>query len=237
MTTFTGFQPEAFAYLRELAAHNDREWFHAHRAEYRALLLEPARGLVAALGEQLAAVAPAVHADPRVNGSILRIARDTRFSADKSPYRTHLDLWLWEGDGPSRQSAGYFMRLDADAVTVGVGAHHFTDAGLAAYRRAVDAADRGAELDRAVRDALTAGARFGPTRWKRVPAPYPADHPRADLLRHGGLVAATTDPMPAEALTEAFPEWCVERWRPLRPLQAWVAGVVEAATVGAAPRP
>jgi uncharacterized protein (TIGR02453 family) len=229
MSSFTGFDPQAFAFLSDLAEHNDREWFHSHQAEYRGLLLEPARGLVEALGEHLAAVTPGVHADPRVNGSILRIARDTRFSADKSPYRTHLDLWLWEGDGPSRQSAGYFMRLDADAVTLGVGAHHFTDAGLAAYRRAVDDASRGAELDRAVRDALTAGAKFGPTRWKRVPAPYAADHPRADLLRHGGLVAATTAPLPGEVLTEIFPAWCLERWRPLRPLQAWVSAVVETA--------
>src|SRR6266516_3018205 len=112
MSSFTGFDPAAFAFLHDLADHNERPWFHANQAEYRRLLLEPARDLVRGLGEGLAAVAPGLHADPRVNGSILRIARDTRFSADKLPYRTHLDLWLWEGDGPSRQSAGYFMRLD-----------------------------------------------------------------------------------------------------------------------------
>jgi uncharacterized protein (TIGR02453 family) len=222
---FTGFHPNAFRFLAGLAEHNERPWFHAHEAEYKGLLLEPARELVTALGERLAAVAPAIHADPRVNGSIRRVARDTRFSNDKTPYKTHLDLWLWEGSGPSRECAGYFVRLDPDAVTLGVGAHHFTSAGLAAYRRAVDDPRRGPNLDRAVGSALTVGARLGPARWKRVPAPYPADHPRADLLRHGGLVAATTDPMPPQARTEAFPDWCVERWAPLRPLQAWVAAV------------
>jgi len=110
--------------------------------------------------------------------------------------------------------------------------HHFTSAGLAAYRRAVDDRKRGPRLDRAVGSALNVGARFGPARWKRVPAPYPADHPRADLLRHDGLVAATTDPMPPQAGTEAFPDWCVERWAPLRPLQAWVAGVAAEAARG-----
>jgi uncharacterized protein (TIGR02453 family) len=125
MSSFPGFDPAAFAFLGALAEHNERPWFHAHEADYRRLLLEPARDLVRALGEALAAVAPGVHADPRVNGSILRIARDTRFSADKRPYRPHLDLWLWEGDGPSRSCAGYFVRLDPDAVTLGVGAHHF----------------------------------------------------------------------------------------------------------------
>jgi len=226
---FTGFHPNAFTFLTGLAEHNDRVWFHEHEAEYKGLLLEPARELVVALGERLAAVAPGIHADPRVNGSIMRIARDTRFTNDKTPYKTHLDLWLWEGAGPSRECAGYFLRLDSDAVTLGVGVHHFTTAGLAAYRQAVDDGRRGPTLDRAVRSALTAGARFGPARWKRVPAPYAADHPRAELLRHDGLVAATTDPLPPQAQTEAVPEWCVERWKPLRALQAWVAAVAKEA--------
>src|SRR5579871_3675406 len=126
MDTFTGFDPAAFGCLRDLADHNDRAWFNAHRDAYTRLLLEPSRAFVVAMGERLAANAPGIHADPRVNGSILRIARDTRFSSDPTPYRTHLALWFWEGDGPSRECAGYFMRLDPDAVVLGVGIHHFS---------------------------------------------------------------------------------------------------------------
>jgi hypothetical protein len=58
----------------------------------------------------------------------------------------------------------------------------------------------------------------------------PGRSPPADLLRHDGLVAATTDPTPPQAQTEAFPDWCVERWAPLRPLQAWVAAVAAEAS-------
>src|SRR5213083_1396570 len=99
MASFTGFDPAALDFLRGLGEHNDRAWFEAHRADYEGLLLAPARELVIALGERLTAIAPGLRADPRVNGSILRINRDTRFSNDKRPYKTHLDLWLWEGDG------------------------------------------------------------------------------------------------------------------------------------------
>jgi uncharacterized protein (TIGR02453 family) len=229
MTTFTGFQPSAFGFLRDLGDHNDRAWFREHQDVYKEHLLEPARAFVVAMGERLAARSPAIHADPRVNGSILRIARDTRFSADPTPYRTHMALWFWEGDGPSRECAGYFMRLDPDAVVLGVGMHHFTDRVLHEYRRAVDSDDRGAELERALRAAARAGAQIGRAQWKRVPAPYPADHPRADLLRLGGLVAAITVPLPAEAHGRGFPAWCATRWKPLAPLQAWVAGVAAAA--------
>ena len=170
----------------------------------------------------------------------MRIARDTRFSADKSPV-PHAPRPVVLGGRRARaaQSAGYFVRLDPDAVTLGVGAHHFTDRGARRLPRAPSTtAGRGAELDRAVRDALTAGARFGPARWKRVPAPYAADHPRADLLRHDGLVAATTDPMPPAGVHRGVPRsGASSGGAPLRPLQAWVAAVAAEAAALAPTRP
>jgi uncharacterized protein (TIGR02453 family) len=188
--------------------------------------LGPARELVVALGERLEAIAPGVRADPRVNASILRIARDARFSADKRPYKTHLDLWLWEGDGPSRGCSGFFLRIEADRVGYGAGMHHFEKHVIPAYRAAVDDPKRGPALVRAVKKATGSGVLLGGEHWKRVPAPYPADHPRADLLRHGGLVVGTRTPVPDALFTAEFPDWCLERFRPLRPLQKWVAQVV-----------
>ena len=226
MASFSGFDPAALGFLRDLGEHNDRAWFEAHRADYEGLVLGPARELVVALGGRLAAIAPGVHADPRVNGSILRINRDTRFSNDKRPYKTHLDLWLWEGDGPSRGCSGFFLRLEADRVGYGAGMHHFDKEMLAPYRAAVDDPKRGPELVRAVKKATGSGVVLGGEQWKRVPAPYPADHPRGDLLRHGGMVVGTQAGVPDELFTSEFPAWCVERFRPLRPLQRWVAQVV-----------
>jgi len=226
MTSFSGFDPAALDFLRGLGEHNDRAWFDAHRADYEELLLLPAREFVTALGERLAVIAPAVHADPRVNGSILRINRDTRFSTDKRPYKTHLDLWLWEGDGPSRACSGFFLRIEADRIGYGAGMHHFEKDVLATYRAAVDDPRRGPALVRAAKKATASGAQVGREGWKRVPAPYAADHPRADLLRYGGLVAGTRVDVPSELFTPGFPDWCLERLGPLRPLQKWVAQVV-----------
>ena len=84
---------------------------------------------------------------------------------------------------------------------------------------------------RAVKKATASGARVGREQWKRVPAPYPADHPRGEFLRYGGMVAGARTQVPAELFTPAFPDWCLERLGPLRPLQKWVARVVaDAAT-------
>ncbi len=135
MASFSGFDPAALGFLRDLGEHNDRAWFEAHRADYEGLVLRPARELVVALGGRLARLAPGVHADPRVNGSILRLNRDARFSADKRPYKTHLDLWFWEGDGPSRGCSGFFLRIEADRVGYGAGMHHFDKEMIAAVPR------------------------------------------------------------------------------------------------------
>ncbi len=63
-----------------------------------------------AMREPLAAIAPGANADPRVNGSIFRINRDTRFSRDKTPYKTHVDLWFWMGPERKTSPGGYFVR-------------------------------------------------------------------------------------------------------------------------------
>jgi uncharacterized protein (TIGR02453 family) len=222
---FDGFPPAALCFLRELADHNDREWFQAHRAEYETLLLEPARDFVEAMAPELARLRDDLHADPRVNGSILRINRDTRFSPDKRPYKTHLDLWFWQGEGPSRARPGFGLRLTAERLGIGVGKHHFEPDLLARYRDAVVDPRRGADLAAAVRRAEAAGYGLGVPRYKRVPAGYDPSHPRADLLRRDGLFAGTQLVHPAELHTSALPGFCAIRFAEAAPLVDWLADV------------
>src|ERR1051325_10940839 len=94
---FTGFPDLTFRFLRGIAEHNDKPRFDAHRADYEAGYLAPAMSFVAALGPKLRKLAPDVQFEPRINASIARVNRDIRFARDKSPYKTHLDLWFWHG--------------------------------------------------------------------------------------------------------------------------------------------
>jgi uncharacterized protein (TIGR02453 family) len=135
--TFTGFPPELLVFLSDLRANNSREWFQAHRLLYERLLMEPSREFVRAMGAHLKQLGEDIHADPKVHGSIFAINRDTRFSADKTPYKTHLDLWFWQGPGPSRERPGYFFRLTPERLILGAGMHAFSDGALERYRRAV----------------------------------------------------------------------------------------------------
>ena len=112
-------------FLRDLSAHNDREWFDAHRADYQAAYVEPAKAFVAAVAPELERIAPRVCAEPRVLGSIFRINRDTRFSRDKRPYKEHLDLWFWEGERRTARS-GFYLRVTPELVGIGAGANHLS---------------------------------------------------------------------------------------------------------------
>ena len=223
--TFRGFRPELLTFFDRLAADNRREWFQAHRHEYEDYFLEPARQLVAALGELLPRLGADIHAEPRIHGSILAITRDTRFSADKTPYKTHLDLWFWQGDGPSRERPGYFFRLSAQKLILGAGMHAFSAEGmLKRYRQAVLDPERGPRLEAA---ACAVGMdRMRGRTYKRVPHGLPADHPRADWLRHGGLYAEIDQPLPRELYTPALPELCFEQFARLAPLQLWLVDLL-----------
>jgi uncharacterized protein (TIGR02453 family) len=224
---FEGFPKEGLAFLAALAEHNDRAWFEEHRDTYERCLLEPARDFVVETGEELARRGIDVHAEPRVNGSIFRINRDTRFSKDKRPYKTHLDLWLWQGDGPSRRCPGFFFRLRPDALVLGAGRHHLEPEPLDRFRQAAADTRTGEALVEAVERVEAAGFTLGGERYKRVPAGFAAEGRRADLLRHEGLFAyEDVSPPPPETRTAGFPAFCAERFARLEPLQAWVVANV-----------
>ena len=85
------FSPALFAFLRELADHNEREWFNANKARYENDIKEPALAFVEDMAYRLPQVAPQLTADKR---SLFRIYRDTRFAKDKTPYKTHVGIYF-----------------------------------------------------------------------------------------------------------------------------------------------
>src|SRR4029077_10144611 len=107
-STFAGFPPEGIQFMADLAANNDRTWFQPRKGEYERLVKEPMELLMVALAERFEARGIPLVADPK--RSPFRIYRDTRFSRDKSPYKTHIGAsmpWV-EGsaDGAPTGEAG-----------------------------------------------------------------------------------------------------------------------------------
>jgi len=118
---FNGFSGRTVEFFKELAVNNNKVWFEEHRQDYETYVLKPARSFIEGMGQLLSSVSPGVHADARVNKSLFRINRDTRFSKDKSPYKTHLGIWFWEGDGPRMECSGYYFHLEPHKLMLAAG--------------------------------------------------------------------------------------------------------------------
>src|SRR5215475_9583583 len=116
------FDPEFFRFLAELAENNDRDWFAANKDRYEAEVLEPALAFIEDFGYRLTEISPHMRADPRrMGGSLFRIYRDTRFSKDKTPYKTHTGMHFRHVAAKDVHAPGYYLHLAPDSVFAGAG--------------------------------------------------------------------------------------------------------------------
>jgi uncharacterized protein (TIGR02453 family) len=194
VSEFEGFDPDAIDFLKKLGG-EQADWFKARKKDYQRLIVAPSKAFVTDLGAELQSrVSAGIVAEPKTNGSIAPINNDLRFSPDKSPYKDHLLLKFWEGAN-KKTAPTLYVRIAPSGIGFATGAV-FAD--LNGWRERV-ASQPGAELARALAKLVRGtGAEVVGADLKRVPAPYPADHPRGDLLKrleraapiHHWLVAA-----------------------------------------------
>ncbi len=227
MSDFAGFPKQTPTFLRNLANHNDKAWFDDHRREYEQLWMEPAKDFVVAAGEALTRIAPKIKAEPKVNGSIFRINRDIRFSADKRPYKDHLDFWFWEGERKSAVS-GFFLRITPKTLGIGVGAHSFDKDRLATFRNAIADPVVGPALAKTVKSMERKGYEVEGEHYKRVPSGYEvADATRQRLLRHAALWIGEDRKIPPELHEPGFVKYVVAEWKRMAPLHRWLVDHVQ----------
>ena len=167
---FPGFRSEAFTFLRELAAHNERPWFKARKAIYQDELVWPLRCLMADFAREADRLGLPVTADPK--RSLFRIYRDTRFSKNKTPYKTHLGAVLSRSGG-RKDPGGVYVHVQPGASFVAAGFWNPDSALLRAWRtRMTDDPDAFfALLDRLDEHGLELGD--GPS-LKRMPRGFEA---------------------------------------------------------------
>src|SRR5712691_7865163 len=112
----------AFEFLKELRAHNNRDWFQAHKEQYEKQVREPFLRLIADLAPGLKKIDSSFVADPSPNGgSMMRIYRDIRFSKDKSPYKTYVAAHFWQAKGKEGTAPAYYLHLEPGASSIGGG--------------------------------------------------------------------------------------------------------------------
>lgn len=231
MPPFSGFPEEAVRFLTDLAKNNKKAWFDAHRADYDRFIVEPAKAFTETIGERLTAIAPGIIAEPRVNGSIFRIYRDTRFSKDKTPYKMHLGIFVWEGEGPKMECPGFYFHLEPPKLLLGGGIHIFSKRLLAEYRRSVVHPDHGPDLEEAV-ESVGAQLNIGGRHYKKIPRGYDPGHPLAEFLLYNGLTAWTEEPIPEALYDRDIVNHCFDVFRKMEPLHRWLKGLAGRARTG-----
>lgn len=174
--------PAALTFLRNLARHNDREWFQPRKAEFEALLKEPMLAIVRKITDAMIDFAPN-HMRP-AEKSLFRIYRDTRFSHDKRPYKTHVAAW-WSHQGLQKTSgAGYYFHVSPKEVILAAGAYMPEKEQLAAIRYWL--LDHHQEFRRIVKKPALRRifSEFEGDALTRPPKGFPSDHPGMDLIRY-----------------------------------------------------
>lgn len=209
--TFKGWPTEALDFYEHLEADNSKTFWQAHKAQYDEAVRAPMEALLAELEPEFGP------------GKIFRPNRDVRFSADKSPYKTHIGGYL--------ESGGY-IQLSADGLSCGNGMYQLAPDQLDRYRAAVAEDVSGAELERVIAAVEnTAKGKDGPKVFgrdslKSAPRGYPKDHPRIELLRHKGLVAWQEWEPAAWLGTRAAYTRITAFLHASRPLRDWLDGHV-----------
>lgn len=121
----TYFSDTSLKFLRNLARHNNREWFHAHKADYETHVREPFQRLLIDLQPALAQISAHYRSEPgRSGGSLYRIYRDTRYTNDKSPYKNWQGARLFHARRKQVEAPAFYLHLEPGGSFVGAGIWH-----------------------------------------------------------------------------------------------------------------
>jgi uncharacterized protein (TIGR02453 family) len=198
------FTRKTLAFLRALKRNNDRDWFRARKPDYEQHVREPMVALLDQLARDLPAFAPDLVSDPRV--SLFRIYRDTRFSGDKRPLKTHIAAHFPSRKFPKGEGAGMYVEIAPQWVWMGGGIYRPSSHELQAIRAAI------AEDHRKFRRIVTAPAfratvgELAGEQLTRVPRGYLKDHPAANYLRHRQFIGGREYPAESAIGTRFYPQ-------------------------------
>ncbi len=218
MSEFTGFPQAGLDFLTDLGTKN-KAWFDDNRATYDADVVPHAKAFVVELGELLGDhVSGGIEYAPKTNGSIAPINNDLRFNPDASPYKDHLMFKFWEGPNKKTAPMLWVRMSPSDGIGFASGVN-ITD--LDRWRVAID--EEGAPFAKELAAlAKTTKAEVAGEGLKKVPKPYPEDHPRADLLRHKGFQVRWIKKTPKSITTTKFANWCASELERTSAVHHWL---------------
>ena len=180
-SSFGGFPPEALKFLRGLKKNNNRDWFEANKQVYLDSVKAPMEELVTAVSAAIARFAPAYVTDPKK--AIFRIYRDTRFSPDKTPYKTHTGALFGRADLPKNQGGAFYFHISSNEVGIAGGVYSVGSDQLLALRSHFAGNYEQFRKLTSSKGLVNAAGEIRGDRLARAPKGFAPDHPAIDLLR------------------------------------------------------
>ena len=217
------FTHRTFAFLTELSANNEREWFRANKSRYEDDVKAPALRFISDFAEPLREISPHFQADPRaVGGSLHRIYRDPRFSRDKTPYKTSVGVHFRHEAGRGAHVPGFYLHAEPGNCFVGCGIWRPAGPALRQIREAIDDDPDG--WLRASRDpGFTAAFELSGDSLIGTPRGFTVDHPLIKDLRRKDFIAVSRigeNDIISDNLMSLFAQLC----RSAAPFQRWLCG-------------
>lgn len=226
MTDFQGFSKEFFTFFEDLKKNNNREWFNDNKGRYTELVVNPISAFIVCMAPRLKKISRHYVADPRPHGgSMFRIYRDTRFSKDKTPYKTHAGVQFRHEAGKDAHAPGFYIHLATDEIFFGGGIWNPPGPQLGLIRDSIaDNARSWARISKAKKVQEIGGIKGDSL--KRPPRGFDAEHVHIkDLKRKSFFVM--TEVAPEQALDAGFAGAVTEGFRRAAPLNRFITDALE----------
>ena len=223
---FTGFPAQMSRFLFELAENNEREWFRENKHRYESHVLEPALDFINAMGPRLEKISRHfVAIGKRTGGSLMRVYRDTRFSKNKTPYKTNVGIQFRHELGKDVHAPGFYLHIQPKNCFLGSGIWRPDTDSLAAIRLSI--AENSTNWKRA-RDAkrFVEHFRFGGDQLKRPPRGYIAGHPYIEDLKRKDFIAIAEFPI-SRIRSPDFIDEVAARYATAKPLMNFLCTALE----------
>jgi uncharacterized protein (TIGR02453 family) len=223
----THFSNELFTFLKALKKNNDREWFKANKSRYERAVKQPAVEFITEFGPYLQKLSPHFVANPKaVGGSLFRIYRDTRFSKDKTPYKTHTGIHFRHETAKDAYAPGFYLHLEPGGCFLGAGLWHPDTATARAIREAI--VERPAIWKKAAhRKAFTAHFHLAGDSLKRPPRGVDKEHPLLDDIKRKDFIAVA-DLSQKDALADDLPKKLHAAFKRTAPLVKFLCEAIDA---------
>ena len=215
------FTPATFRFLKDLKENNNRPWFQENKDRYEKELKEPALRFIEGFEGHLAKISPHIHAGPR---SFFRIYRDTRFSKDKSPYKTYAGIQFRHEAGKDVHAPGFYLHIEPGQSGVGCGMWHPDSKSLLKVRESI--VDEPAKWKRA-----KGAKRFKETfelagdSLKTAPRGFDKEHPLIEDLRRKDFIGWTSLSQKAVTSPDFLAEF-TSICRAAAPFQRWLCEAI-----------